>query len=434
MRNLLSLYHLILDVPETPTNVNITSLTYSSISLKWQPGFDGGWSQSYWVSLNNSLWKETNESQYTFINLKHSQLYHIIIRAQNQLGQSQNSASIQVQTKDVPIKKEDLPEIESSTTYFREKLLNYRLNNFSFISLKVPLCLRIDIYNHSSICERIVTSSGMINLDEQSLLNILNVSICLDQYEDYCGQTRSVETKRELAFNWIFILIASIIVVFFLILFGLCIFCLIQNHKRRRNKKNDIVTSSIKKSSPQHPVVIESIHSPHNLFSYSEQQLQSSFSKIAEIQKIDQFKDKQTNRLIVTTTGSTATNGNFSCSTSGSSDPIISNPNSSSLSGSDQLTVTDFYPISTVTTNPTDLSYKSYTNPNDLPLSSVQNDLLWSQSQYGSYGFPFYATTNNVHEIVSNKNHTKEDSAESGYSTPSKMNHQSKKTVYEVVV
>ncbi|CAF4691030.1 unnamed protein product, partial [Rotaria magnacalcarata] len=53
-------------VPETPTNVNTTSLTYSSISLKWQPGFDGGWPQSYWVSLDNSLSKETNQSHYTF--------------------------------------------------------------------------------------------------------------------------------------------------------------------------------------------------------------------------------------------------------------------------------------------------------------------------------------------------------------------------------
>jgi hypothetical protein len=181
----------------------------------------------------------------------------------------------------------------------------------------------------------------------------------------------------------------------------------------------------------QHPIIIEPIHTPTKLFSYPEQQLQSSFTKIAEIQKLDQFKDKQTNRLIVTT------NGNFSSSVSGSSDPIISNPNSSSLSGSDQLTVTDFYPLSSATiTNPTDLSYKSYTNPNELPISSAQNDLLWTQSQYGSYGFPFYSSTstnNHLHEIVSNKI-MKEDSAESGYSTPSRAHHQSKKTVYEVVV
>lgn len=133
--------------------------------------------------------------------------------------------------------------------------------------------------------------------------------------------------------------------------------------------------------------------------------------------------------MIVTTTAA-ATHGHCSSNASGSSDPILlSNPNSSSLSGSDQLTVTDFYP----STNPTDLSYKSYTNPTELPLSSAQNDLLWTQSQYGSYGFPFYTPTSNIQEIVSSK-HMKEDSAESGYSTPSKTHYQSKKTVYEVVV
>ncbi|CAF5075979.1 unnamed protein product, partial [Rotaria socialis] len=53
----------------------------------------------------------------------------------------------------------------------------------------------------------------------------------------------------------------------------------------------------------------------------------------------------------------------------GSSDPILSNPNSSSLSGSDHLTITDM--------NPTDVS-------------SIENDLHANQSQYLGYGFPIY--------------------------------------------
>lgn len=55
-----------LDVPETPTNFNLTSQTYASISLQWQPQFDGGWPQTFLVSLNNGLIKETNQSSYTF--------------------------------------------------------------------------------------------------------------------------------------------------------------------------------------------------------------------------------------------------------------------------------------------------------------------------------------------------------------------------------
>jgi hypothetical protein len=87
----------------------------------------------------------------------------------------------------------DLPQIEHSTIHLSERTLNYQLNNSSFLSLKVPLCLRIDISNQSNKCERIVTSSGMIKLDQDDLNHISNVSICLDQYEDYCGKSLPVE-------------------------------------------------------------------------------------------------------------------------------------------------------------------------------------------------------------------------------------------------
>jgi hypothetical protein len=132
------------------------------------------------------------------IDLKHAQVYNISIRARNRLGQSRKSISIKTETKNVPIEKEDLPQIEYSAIHFSDKSLDYRLNNFSFISSKVPLCLRIDIYNHSTLCERIVTSSGIIKLDENDPSNVLNVSICLDQYEDYCGQAIPVEMSKRM--------------------------------------------------------------------------------------------------------------------------------------------------------------------------------------------------------------------------------------------
>ncbi|CAF5137633.1 unnamed protein product, partial [Rotaria socialis] len=53
------------------------------------------------------------------------------------------------------------------------------------------------------------------------------------------------------------------------------------------------------------------------------QQVQSSYGRLAEIQKFDQLQ------------GNVVNNRQLS---NGSSDPILSNPNSSSLSGSDHLT------------------------------------------------------------------------------------------------
>ena len=104
--------------------------------------------------------------------------------------------------------------------------------------------------------------------------------------------------------------------------------------------------------------------------------------------------------------GPTNNHRQLSSITSGSSDPIVTNPNSSSLSVSDQLTVTDL--------NPADLS-------------QMQTDFLSSSSPYVSFGFPYYSTKSST---PSNK----EDTIESGYSTPLKNHQPNKKTVYEVVV
>jgi hypothetical protein len=67
-----------LDVPNPPTDLNTTDISYSTISLKWKPGFDGGWTQSFWISIDNSLWKETNDSHFTFTS-QSSPLYKDIL-------------------------------------------------------------------------------------------------------------------------------------------------------------------------------------------------------------------------------------------------------------------------------------------------------------------------------------------------------------------
>ncbi len=54
-----------LGAPDPPTELNITDIGYSMIGLKWKPGFDGGWPQSFWVSIDNALLKETNQSHFT---------------------------------------------------------------------------------------------------------------------------------------------------------------------------------------------------------------------------------------------------------------------------------------------------------------------------------------------------------------------------------
>ena len=244
----------------------------------------------------------------------------------------------------------DLPLIEHASVHPLTKTIHYRLNNASFSTLKVPLCLRIEIHNQTKSCPRIVTSSGFFKFEGHQLKNILNISLCLDQYADYCGQAVRVSTSKcsllyslrwsdvsfrlvehDASISWIFILIGAVTIVSCLILCGLIIFCLVVRRKRRQNNDqsigididishpflsyvDDLVASSMKKSS-KHPVVTESVvsntsrsdrsmivfdteyqahSSPKQYFSnvtYPEDQpTPTSYSKPGEMSKLDPFQ------------------------------------------------------------------------------------------------------------------------------------------------
>jgi hypothetical protein len=211
----------------------LTSRTYSSISLQWKPGFDGGWPQAFWVSLDERPWKQTNHTYFKFtrlcfrnessnsilsiLELEHVHHYNVSVRAFNRLGQSVTQASLRVRTDDVPIRKEgtlrrslylslcvrleihsllDIPIIEHAAVHLSDKTINYRLNNASFAASKAPLCLRLEIHNQSNLCPRIVTPSGFFKLDDYEVQHIHNVSLCLDQYDGYCGKSVPVATSK----------------------------------------------------------------------------------------------------------------------------------------------------------------------------------------------------------------------------------------------
>ena len=187
----------------------------------------------------------------------------------------------------------DLPLIQHAAMHVSSKTIEYRLNDSSFSSLAIPLCLRLERHNRTNICQSILTPSGSFKLDSPDLTNVLNVSLCLEQYENYCGKTMPIAMRtrtsplrirtvriarlfsiaeRDVPFNWIFILIASIAIVSCLILCGLCIFCFILRRKRRRNahhnsgrldavlhdgieRFNSVIPSA--KITAHHPIIIE---------------------------------------------------------------------------------------------------------------------------------------------------------------------------------
>ena len=55
-----------LAAPDSPTDLNVTHVSYSKIDVQWKSGFDGGWTQSFRITLNDELSKETNQTYFTF--------------------------------------------------------------------------------------------------------------------------------------------------------------------------------------------------------------------------------------------------------------------------------------------------------------------------------------------------------------------------------
>lgn len=53
-------------IPDSPMDLYITNVTYSTISIKWKAGFNGGWKQTFRIFLDNLLWNETDEPFFIF--------------------------------------------------------------------------------------------------------------------------------------------------------------------------------------------------------------------------------------------------------------------------------------------------------------------------------------------------------------------------------
>ena len=96
--------------PDAPYNVVISATTSDSVSLRWQPGFDGGSRQAYRVKYypetSISLYSQgrvifvdpINDTSFTVSGLKSSTKYKFSIQALNDIGESEYSSPAEAST------------------------------------------------------------------------------------------------------------------------------------------------------------------------------------------------------------------------------------------------------------------------------------------------------------------------------------------------
>lgn len=109
-------------IPDPPTEFKEDDVTETSITVKWEPGHNGGCKQTFYVSINEDDSKEKNEEEakengaYTFGSLTPDTYYNIALKAKNKEGEVYASPSLHIRTHGRPDPPKDLEIVDRTNS------------------------------------------------------------------------------------------------------------------------------------------------------------------------------------------------------------------------------------------------------------------------------------------------------------------------------
>ncbi|KAK3577322.1 hypothetical protein CHS0354_008417 [Potamilus streckersoni] len=180
--------------PDPPINLSKLSQTWESVKLYWEPGFDGGYNQSFVIYVNSIYGlSEVNLSSQTSFNvtgLMPQTRYSFTVAGKNIRGGGNKSESLAVQTDALvfPVLAGTPEFIVDEGKLYIQAVLN------------VSYCLRVDIskdggriWQKAQDCQELM--GDFIPLALKGVSNV-NVSVCLTYRPEVCGEPVSA-TIRE---------------------------------------------------------------------------------------------------------------------------------------------------------------------------------------------------------------------------------------------
>ncbi|XP_059144480.1 hemicentin-1-like [Physella acuta] len=222
--------------PEQPSNLTNLNTTWDSAMLVWQPGFDGGYDQKFFIQKSGGGEEPkkievtpSSSRSFNITKLRPSSTYTFQVVASNELGIGPSSLPITVTTNYLQIPS--LPKIPVFVARQRKLSVISPYGN--------EYCLRVDVKSEkldwSSIngCMKVMGENLEI---AQSGVQAINVSVCLSQRTDVCGVPVSADinssgSETQLTEEHVIIIacVCGVIIVSLLIV----LFCFI--FRRRRN-------------------------------------------------------------------------------------------------------------------------------------------------------------------------------------------------------
>ncbi|XP_060578910.1 hemicentin-1-like isoform X2 [Ruditapes philippinarum] len=226
------------DKPEAPQNLQSTEKTWESVKLKWDPGFNGGYPQTFFIVVQSEHGAKTVEvypnGVYTFnvTRLMPHTSYNFLVYGQNDLGRGTNSKAFTDTTNVLSFPA--LSEIPKFQVEEKKLEIHHELGQ--------SYCLRVEISTDNrkkwTVVEPCVTAAdGVVSLAQQGATDV-NVSVCLVYRPEVCGDPVMAEINEpntpDLTKTQVIIIgcvCATILTVLLIILV-----CII--FKRRRKNKN----------------------------------------------------------------------------------------------------------------------------------------------------------------------------------------------------
>jgi hypothetical protein len=196
-------------LPDPPIKLQVMNITHASFVLTWQPGYDGGSDQIFDIILNNNNNNNHTEERFTNLNsirfedLNEKTRYIIKIRSKNNIGFSDYSTNLILQTKECSFRSEQFPIIQRAYYTTNNRRIRFQLSPIQSKLISIDqLC--IQYYNNDEISSCISLNSIQL-LNDGFEINIeqknIRLKLCLINQTDICSKSISIPTDIQLSNN-----------------------------------------------------------------------------------------------------------------------------------------------------------------------------------------------------------------------------------------
>lgn len=179
------------------------NVTHSSFVLHWQPGYDGGSRQLFYISLNSSDSTERGTSAHSlrFDDLVENAQYQLKIRSRNDLGMSDYSSHVIVVTKPSPIRSDEFPAIHRAYYSADGRRIRFQLSPLRSAVLSLDqLCIEHYNLDEMAPCVPLYDIESLKDgLQIQINQSQIRLKLCVLNQTDVCSKSISVPTALQLS-------------------------------------------------------------------------------------------------------------------------------------------------------------------------------------------------------------------------------------------